>query len=232
MAEEIDNVSNENVDIGIEVMKAINEIREEKKRPCEDTIMALFEKKSIGVQRKCVTSALKQLEEAMQIENRAKNGEDVYFVLGSGKIDNGTNLRSISCNGASEFTPYTEFIKLQRTVESLKIAMEEKLELQGEPTGVDTEKFLREEIALLKNENEALRKELKEKELILQSVKHVETSKTKLPRSIWSDDDEDLVSPQSQHTQKKLNLDTHSESILVKQKMWHHLPQMVLVLST
>ena len=73
--------------------------------------------------------------------------------------------------------------------------MEEKLELQGEPTGVDTERFLREEIALLKNENEALRKELKEKELILQSVKHVETLTPKLPRSTWSDDDEDLVSP-------------------------------------
>ena len=179
MAEEIDNVSNENMDIGIEIMKAINEIREKKKRPCEDTIMALFEKKSIGVQR----------------ENRAKNGEDSYFVLDSGQIDNGTKLRLISCNGAGEFTPYTEFIKLQRTVESLKIAMEEKLELKGEPTGIDTEKVLRKEIAMLKTENEALRKELKKKELILQSVKHVETSKPKLPRSIWSDDDEDLVSP-------------------------------------
>ena len=195
MAEEIDNVSNENMDIGIEIMKAINEIREKKKRPCEDTIMALFEKKSIGVQREGVTSALKRLEEAKLIENRAKNGEDSYFVLDSGKIDNGTKLRLISCNGAGEFTPYTEFIKLQRTVESLKIAMEEKLELKGEPTGVDTEKVLRKEIAMLKTENEALRKELKKKELILQSVKHVETSKPKLSRSIWSDDDEDLVSP-------------------------------------
>ena len=86
-------------------------------------------------------------------------------------------------------------MKCKRTVESLKIAMEEKLELKSEPTGVDTEKVLRKEIALLKDENEALRKELKKKELILQSVKHVETSKPKLPRSIWSDDDEDLVSP-------------------------------------
>ena len=198
MAEEIDNVSNENMDVGIEMMKAINainEIREKKKRPCEDTIMALLEKESIGVQRKGVTSALKRLEEAKLIENRAKNGEDSYFVLDSGKIDNGTNLRLISCNGAGEFALYTEFIKLQRTVEPLKIAMEEKFELKGEPTGVDTEKVLRKEIALLKNEHEALRKELKKKELILESVKHVETSKPKLPRSIWSDDDEDLVSP-------------------------------------
>ena len=150
MAEETDNVRNENMDIGIEIMKAINEIREKKKRLCDDTIMALLEKKSIRVQRKGVTSALKRLEEAKLIENRAKNGEDSYFVLDSRKIDNGTNLRLISCNGAGEFTPYTEFIKLQRTVESLKIAMEEKLELKGELTGVDTEKVLRKEIALLK----------------------------------------------------------------------------------
>ena len=81
--------------------------------------MALFEKKSIGVQRKGVTSALKRLEEAKLIENGAKNGEDSYFVLDSGEIDNETNLMLISCNGAGESTPYAEFIRLQRTVESL-----------------------------------------------------------------------------------------------------------------
>ena len=89
--------------------------------------VALFEKKSIGVQRKGVTSALKRLEEAKEIENRAKNGEGSYFVLDSGKIDNGTNLRLISCNGAGEFTPYTEFIKLQRTVESPKLIWKRNL---------------------------------------------------------------------------------------------------------
>ena len=213
MAEETDNIRNENMDIGIEIMKAIIEIKEKKKRPREDTIMALLEKKSIGAQRKGVTSALKRLEEAKLIENRAKNGEDSYFVLDSGKIDNGTNLRLISCNGAGEFTPYTEFIKLQRTVESLKIAMEEKFELKSEPTGVDTEKVLRKEIALLKDENEALRKELKKKELILQSVKHVDTSKPKLPRSIWSDDDEDLVSP---------NIPTYSKEVKFRYPQQKH----------
>ena len=49
--------------------------------------------------------------------------------------------------------------------------MEEKLVLKGEPTGVDIERILKEEIAQLKNENESLTTELKSKELILQALK-------------------------------------------------------------
>ena len=69
MAGEIDNESSDRVDIGFEIMKAINEIREKKKRTCEDTIMVLFEKKNIGVQHKGVASALMRLEEAKLLEN-------------------------------------------------------------------------------------------------------------------------------------------------------------------
>lgn len=217
---ELDKVNNDKIGIGVEIMKAINEIREKKKRPCEDTIMAFFEKKSIGVQRESVASALTRLEEAKLIENRMKNGDDSYFVLDSRKIEEEAEIRFISCNDAGKFTPYLEFLNLQKTVESLKIAVEEKIESKGQPMGIHTERILREETAQLKNENESLKNELKRKELILQSIQNRETSKPKLPRSIWSDedDDDDSISDKNPANSKEVKFRYPHRKHIVKTK--------------
>lgn len=89
-------VSNGKTNIDCEIIKAISEIREKKKRPCEDTMITHSEKKGLAVEHRGVTSALIRMEEARVIENRTKNGEDSYFVRNSDENEEAAEVKFIN----------------------------------------------------------------------------------------------------------------------------------------
>lgn len=153
----------------VEIIKAIPEIRKSHKKPAIDTITKRFEQKSSSYNAGEITEAVERLIKRGQVENRGKNGEESLYVVTPDIIQ-----RPKACPCANtKCTPYEEFILLQKQVETLQKAPRSN---HGNNTSKQSEKEkeLKEELLLLKKENESLKNEIRRKDLLIDSMEKTE----------------------------------------------------------
>ena len=183
-------------DMDTEIMRAINEIRsKDRKRPYCSTITTKLGKKKFTCTPSEVDDALRRLVQRKRIENRGEDGEDSYFVLDISewpelptKENNNAKTNDKIAVEAIKYTPLSEFLALKQQVESLRKAVEDKngvarniisMESHGVARNIisrSRDLELKEEIALLKKENESLRNEIRRKDLIIESLQTVDTN--------------------------------------------------------
>ena len=137
-----------------EIIKAIPEIREKgHKKPTTDTITKRLEQKNSSHKACEIKVAVERLIKRGQVENRGKNGEESLYVVTPDimQVPKPSQCANTKC------TPYEEFILLQKQVETLQKAYRSN---HGNDTTKQFEKKkeLKEEISLLKKENESLKK--------------------------------------------------------------------------
>ena len=153
-----------------EIIKAIPEIREKgHKKPTTDTIIKRFEQKNSSHKACEIKVAVERLIKRGQVENRGKNGEESLYVV---TPDTMQMPKPCPCAN-TKCTPYEEFILLQKQVETLQKAYRSN---HGNNTTkqLEKEKELKEEILLLKKENESLKNEIRRKDLLINSMEKTE----------------------------------------------------------
>ena len=171
-------------DMDTEIITAINEIRsKDRKRPYCSTITTKLGKKKFTYTPNEVDDALRRLVQRKRIENRGEKGEDSYFVLDISewpelptKENTNDKTNDIIAVEAIEYTPLSEFLSLKQQVESLRKAVEDKNGVARNNISRSRDLELKEEIALLKKENESLRNEIRRKDLIIESLQTVDTN--------------------------------------------------------
>ena len=102
------------------------------------------------------------------IENRGAIGKDSFFILETPKASQVNNCKENypkeSDEATIKYTPYSDFLSLRAKVEVLVKAYEGSQAAKG-----TSESALKQEILLLKKENESLRNELRRKDLLIGS---------------------------------------------------------------
>ena len=174
-------------DMDTEVITAINEIRtKDRKRPYCSTITTKLGKRKITCTSNEVDDALRRLVQRKRIENRGEDGEDSYFVLDisewpelpTKKNANDKTNDTIAVETV-KYTPLSEFLSLKQQVESLRKSVKEKNEFTRNSISRSKELELKEEISLLKKENESLRNEIRRKNLVIESFQSDDTYASK-----------------------------------------------------
>ena len=148
-------------------MKAIVDIRGKTlQRPWKTTIYDHFVKEGIKCSIEEVETSLNRLVQNDLIKNRGANGKDSFFILDAPKASQVNNCKENNPKEKDEatikYTPYSDFISLRAKVEVLVKAYEGSQAAKG-----TSESELKQEILLLKKENEALRNELRRKDLLI-----------------------------------------------------------------
>ena len=171
-------------DMDAEIITAINEIRsKDRKRPYCSTITTKLGKKKFTCTPNEIDEALRRLVQRKRIENRGEDGEDSYFVLDISewpelptKENTSDKTNDIIAVEAIERTPLSEFLSLKQQVESLRKVVEYRNGVARNNISRNSDLELKEEIALLKKENESLRNEIRRKDLIIESLQTVDTN--------------------------------------------------------
>ena len=143
------------------ILKAIIDIRcKTHHRPWKTTIYDHLVKEGIKCSIKEVEASLSRLEQNGLIENRGTIGKDSFFILDAPKASQVNNCKENDSKEREEatikYTPYSDFISLRAKVEVLVKAYEVSQAAKG-----TSESKLKQEILLLKKENESLRNELR-----------------------------------------------------------------------
>ena len=148
-------------------LKAIIKIREkDKKRPCKETIYRYFIKSGLTHSISEVESGIQRLVMEGLIENRGEPGKDSLFILDGGKKDPRVNdEEGKEVDTSVKYTTYDEFLALRAKVEILMKAYEGTHAAKGMSVS-----NLKEEIQLLRKENESLRNELRRKDILINSI--------------------------------------------------------------
>eukprot|EP00794_Sanderia_malayensis_P014877 gene14877-16423_t len=161
------------------ILKAITDIRSKNDhRPCKLTIRDYFLKEGFDDSAEDIELGLNRLAQNGLIENRGAIGKDSFFILEesksqSSKVNNSQQTEDGNeSNKASEeeeedknktrYTLFSDFLSLRAKVEILVKAYEGS---QG-----TNESDLKQEITLLKKENESLRNELRRKDLLISNI--------------------------------------------------------------
>ena len=163
------------------IIKAIPEIREKgHKKPTINTITKRLEQENCSYSEGEIKEAVERLIRRGQVENRGKNGEESLYVVTPDVMQ-----KPNPCpNANAKCTPYEEFILLRTQVETLLKASRSN---HGNNVGKQSEKEkeLKEELLLLKKENESLKNEIRRKDLLINSMEKTEkpdTSEFQFPR--------------------------------------------------
>ena len=156
-------------DMNDNVLKAIIKIREkDRKRPCKETIYRYFTKSGLTYSISELEAGLQRLVMEGQIENRGEPGKDSLFILDGVQKDsivpvNDDEGKDVAT--AVKYTPYDDFLQLRAKVEILLKAYEGSHAAKG-----TSHSDLKEEIQLLRKENESLRNEIRRKEILINSI--------------------------------------------------------------
>ena len=156
-------------DMNDNILKAIIKIREkDKKRPCRETIYRYFIKSGLTHSISEVESGIQRLVMEGLIENRGEPGKDSLFILDGGKKDPRVTVNDEEgkeVDTSVKYTTYDEFLALRAKVEILMKAYEGTHAAKGMSNS-----DLKEEIQLLRKENESLRNELRRKDILINSI--------------------------------------------------------------
>ena len=185
------------------IIAEIIKIRENRKRPCAETIWSQLSKNGHQYEFSNVAETISMMEHSGLIANRPHKGEDSFFVTSkkpspdltaeshphNDAIESDTSIvTKASVNSKEEYTPYIEFEALQHTVFEIQRAMQT---FNGN-LAISKDK----EIEKLKKENEFLRNELCRKNLIIESLQSIPISNQILESR------EGFQYPRSKHTIK------------------------------
>ena len=152
------------------ILKAIVDIRgKTHHRPWKTTIYDHFVKEGIKCSMEEVETSLNHLVQNGLIENRGAIGKDSFFILEAPQASQVNNCKENDSKEKDEATikctPYSDFLSLRAKVEVLVKAYEGSQAAKG-----TSEAELKQEILLLKKENESLRNELRRKDLLIRSL--------------------------------------------------------------
>ncbi len=164
------------------ILKAITDIRgKNHHRPCKQTLIEYFLKEGFDCNKEEIEVSLNRLVENGLIENRGAIGKDSFFIIEepkrqSSKVNNSQRTedenesednseKNEEITNKTRYTLYSDFLSLRAKVEILVKAHEGSQAAKG-----TSEQDLKEEIALLKKENESLRIELRRKDLLINSI--------------------------------------------------------------
>eukprot|EP00112_Aurelia_sp_Birch-Aquarium-sp1_P022410 Seg6307.1 transcript_id=Seg6307.1/GoldUCD/mRNA.D3Y31 product="hypothetical protein" protein_id=Seg6307.1/GoldUCD/D3Y31 len=170
-------------DMDTKIINAINEMRaKDRKRPYCSTITTKLGKKKFTCTPSEVDDALGSLVQQKRIENRGEDGDDSYFVLDTSewpelpRKENANNKTdNVIAVESTKYTPLSEFLSLKQQVELLRTVVENKDEVTRARSNLNRRDLeLKEEISLLKKENESLRNEIRRKDLMIESFQTVD----------------------------------------------------------
>eukprot|EP00112_Aurelia_sp_Birch-Aquarium-sp1_P017642 Seg411.3 transcript_id=Seg411.3/GoldUCD/mRNA.D3Y31 product="hypothetical protein" protein_id=Seg411.3/GoldUCD/D3Y31 len=155
-----------------EIIKAIPQIRKKGKRPWLEKISLQIQKEGISCEHSEIEHAIQRLEQNGKIEDRGKDGNTSYFLRDSKEESIKTNKKAALGNSTG-LAPYSEFVQLRETLISLRKIIDENITLRNR----NTEKNLKEEIMLLRKENDPLRNYIMRKDLLIKSFEKEEESR-------------------------------------------------------